>query len=199
MELSAAARSRAGRGAGSERRAPGELSPEAQEVVAKLKSRDREVRAHEQAHLAAAGGYAQGGMHLSFQTGPDGGRYAVGGEVEIDTSPVPDDPEATIQKAQVVEQAALAPARPSAQDRRVAALASRMEAEARQELSEMRRDEGEVAGSVPETAPAVGPEERGGAEEEVVAGGETQGIRSAGSSGQGRTDQGVGQALDLVI
>ena len=53
--------------------------------------------------------------------------------------------EATIDKAQVVRAAALAPARPSAQDRQVAAAATRMEAEARRELVEMNRRESEEA------------------------------------------------------
>ena len=66
--------------------------------------------------------------------GPDGRRYAVGGEVAIDASRVPGDPQATIRKAQVIRRAALAPAAPSAQDQRVAAQATRMEQQARAEL-----------------------------------------------------------------
>jgi len=112
----------------------GKLSKSEQRVVEKLKDRDREVRAHEQAHLAAAGPYATGGPSFEYQTGPDGQRYAVGGEVGIDTSPIPGDPEATIRKAQVVRAAALAPANPSAQDRAVAAAAAKMEVQAQQEL-----------------------------------------------------------------
>ena len=92
--------------------------------VDKLKQRDTEVRQHEQAHLAAAGPYARGGPTFEYQTGPDGKRYAVGGEVQIDTSPVEGDPQATIQKMQAVRAAALAPAEPSAQDRSVAAKAA---------------------------------------------------------------------------
>ena len=85
-----------------------DLTEEEQEQVSELKSRDREVRAHEQAHLAAAGPYATGGPSYTYQEGPDGRRYAVGGEVGIDTSPVSGDPEATIQKAQQIRAAALA-------------------------------------------------------------------------------------------
>ena len=115
---------------------PAQLSPEEREVVDQLAARDREVRAHEQAHLTAAGPYARGGPTYTFQTGPDGRNYAVGGQVQIDTSPVKGDPEATIAKAQVVRAAALAPAKPSAQDRKVAATASRVEQQARIELRE---------------------------------------------------------------
>jgi hypothetical protein len=62
----------------SERAGNRELSEEEQEVVAELKKRDREVREHEQAHLASAGQYARGGAQFEYQTGPDGHRYAVG-------------------------------------------------------------------------------------------------------------------------
>ena len=120
---------------------PQELTEEQQDQVKELKDRDREVRAHEQAHLAAAGGYARGGPSYEFQRGPDGRRYAVGGHVDIDTSPIANDPEATIRKAQVIRHAANAPAEPSGQDRSVAAQASRMESKARQELNEQRREE----------------------------------------------------------
>lgn len=112
-----------------------DLSPEDEEKVDQLKQRDNEVRQHEQAHLAAAGPYALGGPSYEYTSGPDGRRYASGGEVQIDTSPISDDPEATLAKAKVVKRAALAPADPSGQDYRVAAQADRMAAEARQELA----------------------------------------------------------------
>ena len=76
--------------------------------IRKLAARDREVRAHEQAHLAAAGRYAAGGASYQFTTGPDGRPYATGGEVPIDVSKVPGDPDATLVKAQAVRRAALA-------------------------------------------------------------------------------------------
>ena len=123
-----------------------ELSEEEQREVEKLKDRDREVRAHEQAHVAAAGPYSRGGPKYEYERGPDSRRYAVGGEVGIDTSPVEGDPEATIQKARVVKRAALAPAEPSGQDRQVAAEASRMETEARREIAKRDRDDGSASG-----------------------------------------------------
>ncbi len=102
-------------------------------VIAQLRARDQEVRAHEMAHLAAAGGYATSGASYTYQTGPDGRKYAVGGEVGIDVSPERD-PEATVRKMQVIQQAALAPADPSAQDMRVAATAAQAMMQALQEL-----------------------------------------------------------------
>ncbi|QPJ64542.1 MAG: catalase [Candidatus Nitrohelix vancouverensis] len=118
-----------------------QLTEEERQVVQELQARDREVRAHEQAHKSAAGPHATGGPTYTYQTGPDGRRYAVGGEVQIDTSPVPNNPEATIRKAQTIRRAATAPANPSAQDRAVAAQASRMEAEARREVQAERAEE----------------------------------------------------------
>lgn len=127
----------------------GELTEAEQRQVEDLQARDREVRAHEQAHLVVAGPYARGGPTYTFQAGPDGQRYAVGGEVSIDTAPIPGDPAATIRKAQTVRRAALAPAEPSAQDRRVAAAATQLEIQARQELREQEGNpEGEEENSV---------------------------------------------------
>ncbi len=117
-----------------------ELNAEEKDDLEKLKARDREVRAHEAAHKAAAGNLARGGAQFEFETGPDGRRYAVGGEVNIDTSKVSGDPQATISKAQTIRRAANAPAQPSGQDRAVAAQANRMEAEARQQLSAQELD-----------------------------------------------------------
>ncbi len=111
-------------------------TPAVQREIAQLVARDREVRAHEQAHLAAAGGLAKGGgASFRYATGPDGRQYAVSGEVDIDTSRVSGDPEATISKARKIRAAAQAPANPSNQDRRVAAHATSMELDARAELA----------------------------------------------------------------
>jgi len=108
--------------------------------VQELKQRDIEVRAHEAAHLAAAGKYAQGAASFEYKRGPDGKSYAVGGEVSIDTAPIPGDPKATLRKAQQIQAAAHAPANPSAQDRQVAAQAASMAANARAEIAEQRTE-----------------------------------------------------------
>ena len=110
-----------------------ELSDEQKTQVEKLKKIDQEVRTHEQAHKNSGGIYASSAS-FSFQVGPDGKRYAVGGEVSIDTSPVKDDPEATIAKLDVVIAAALAPAKPSSQDIKVATAAVTARNQARNQL-----------------------------------------------------------------
>jgi SprA-related family len=119
---------------GSNAKTQTDLSDEEKKMVRELKTRDTEVRAHEAAHMAAGGQYVNGGAKYSYQKGPDGQRYAVGGEVSIDTSAVKNDPQATIMKMQVVKRAASAPASPSGQDRAVAAAAAVTEMNARKEL-----------------------------------------------------------------
>lgn len=111
-----------------------QTDPQQQSEIETLKARDREVRSHEQAHLSAAGGIAVSGASFQFVTGPDGQRYAIGGEVGIDTSAVAKDPEATLRKAETIRRAALAPAQPSSQDYSVASKAAAMANKASLEL-----------------------------------------------------------------
>ncbi len=121
-----------------------ELSQEAEEIR-QLQARDREVRAHEAAHAAAGGAHA-GAPSYTFEHGPDGQTYAVGGEVSINLSPVAGDPEATLQKAQQVHAAALAPAEPSAQDMKVAQRAQSMAAKARMDIADQMSEELKTVG-----------------------------------------------------
>ncbi len=107
--------------------------------VDKLKQRDQEVRAHEQAHARVGGAYA-GAPSYTFQQGPDGKRYAIGGEVQIDTSKERT-PEATIRKMQVVIRAATAPADPSSQDLKVAQQARAQISEAQAEVRQKKSEE----------------------------------------------------------
>ena len=106
-------------------------------LLARLKATDAAVKRHEQAHLAVAGDLARGGAHFEYRKGPDGKRYAVGGDVSIDVSRERD-PEETIRKMERVRAAALAPAQPSPQDRRVAATADLIKLEA---VNELRQQE----------------------------------------------------------
>lgn len=123
-----------------------ELTEQELQQIQKLEARDREVRVHEQAHQSAGGQYT-GAASFTYQRGPDGLRYAVGGEVSIDTSKVEGNPQATLEKAEVIRRAALAPAEPSAQDRQVAATASQMKLEAQAELAVQRVEESNVSKS----------------------------------------------------
>ncbi len=128
-----------------------DLTEGEQAQLDELKARDREVRAHEQAHAAVGGRYA-GSPSYEYQTGPDGRRYAIGGEVSIDVAPIPGDPQATIDKMRVVIDAALAPVEPSSADRSVAQAAQSLMQEA---MAEARAGEtAERLGAPPETAAA---------------------------------------------
>ncbi|MDZ4700123.1 MAG: putative metalloprotease CJM1_0395 family protein [Rhodothermales bacterium] len=123
-----------------------ELTVEERQQVDDLKKRDEEVRRHEEAHFRAGGRYASS-PHYEYQTGPDGKRYAVGGSVDIDTSAVPDNPRATLEKARIIKRAALAPEEPSNQDRKVAREADQMATEAMRAVA-----------AAPSAAPAAAPD-----------------------------------------
>lgn len=133
-ESEAAGKSRNAQEADPSSKKAGGLDEAELKELTELKARDREVRAHEAAHQAA-GGQHSGAISLSYQRGPDGAQYAVGGEVSIDVSPVNGDPQATIEKMRVVRAAAMAPAEPSGQDRAVAAQAMQTMLQAQSELS----------------------------------------------------------------
>lgn len=111
------------------------LTLEEEQEVNQLKATDRKVHAHEQAHLAVGGDLVLGGASYTYQTGPDKHRYAIGGEVSIDTSAARS-AEATIMKARHIQATALAPADPSPQDYRVASKGRQMEMDALAQLSE---------------------------------------------------------------
>lgn len=128
-------------------------SPEMEKRVQDLKKRDAEVKAHEQAHMAAAGTAASGGASFSYATGPDGKRYAEGGEVKIQLRSGRT-PEETVRNAAQVEKAALAPANPSAQDLQVAASARQMQIKAQAEVSKRQAAGNQM--SKPETAYGIG-------------------------------------------
>lgn len=142
-----------------------ELSQEEERAVQQLKQRDAEVRAHEQAHAAAGGTYASAPSY-EYTVGPDGKRYATSGEVQIDTAPVRDNPEATIRKMDVVIRAALAPAEPSSQDLQVARQAQQTRAKAQSELAEQRLQE--LRGSEAGQSNAVSPSQADAAYQDAL-------------------------------
>ncbi|WP_245589233.1 putative metalloprotease CJM1_0395 family protein [Chitinimonas koreensis] len=146
-------------GGGGTVKAGKQLSEEQQDQLRKLQARDREVRQHEQAHLAAAGGLAVSGPTYTFQRGPDGVSYAIGGEVNIDTSPGRT-PQETLTRAQTIERAALAPKDPSGADRAVAAQARQMAQEAHRAIAQQRSEAtgagGEAVGQAGEAGKRAG-------------------------------------------
>jgi hypothetical protein len=118
----------------------GEHFLEVSRVLSQLRSRDVHVRGHEAAHVAAGGGYVRGGATFSYERGPDGQDYAVGGEVGIDASPLPGKPAETAAKMRVVRAAALAPSDPSSADLSIAAEAEAEEIQAEASASRASAD-----------------------------------------------------------
>ena len=100
-------------------------------LTEKLRQRDAHVRAHELAHLMAAGGQAQGMPQYTYQTGPDGRAYAIGGSVNISVTRT-GDPEHDAREANTARRAATAVGDPSTQDSLVAGEAESMAGSARQ-------------------------------------------------------------------
>jgi hypothetical protein len=117
---------------------PDELSEDEKRLVKELATRDREVKAHEAAHQAAGGGMT-GAASYTYQQGPDGKMYAIGGEVSI-SMPSGSTPEETIKNARQVAAAAMAAGDPSSQDFAVAASAKVMEMRAQQQLAKEQLD-----------------------------------------------------------
>ncbi|THB76700.1 MAG: SprA-related family protein [Desulfobacteraceae bacterium] len=130
------------------------LTDAEKQLLEQLKQADTEVRQHEMAHVAAGGALITSGANFTFKKGPDGNNYAVAGEVSIDTSEVPGDPEATLAKMRQVKTAALAPASPSPQDIKVASMATSKAVKAMSELmilqtkEKSRTDEAQAFGSI---------------------------------------------------
>ena len=110
----------------------GELSQEEQRIVTELQAADTNVRAHEAAHMAAGGGLTSPASY-TYERGPDNKMYAVAGEVGISTGEG-NTPQESLNKAQTIRRAALAPADPSPQDLKVAAQAASMEMSARAQI-----------------------------------------------------------------
>ena len=116
-----------------------ELSPDEERLVRDLQSRDSEVRAHEAAHQAAGAGIT-GAASYTYQQGPDGKMYAIGGEVSI-TMKSGSTPEETIANARQIAAAAMAAGNPSPQDYAVASSARVMEMKAQQQLTREQQEE----------------------------------------------------------
>jgi len=86
-------------------------------VLEKFKNKDAEIRTHEQVHASI--GHTTAPISYSYQQGPDGKMYAVGGSVRLETS-MPDDPKAAAFKLDMLQKAASAPSNTSGADNAIA-------------------------------------------------------------------------------
>ena len=78
------------------------------------------MRREEEAHAAVAGKYGSPPVY-TYQRGPDGRLYRVGGSVAVSASVPEDDPEEARRAGRRIAAAANAPVRPSSADRAAAA------------------------------------------------------------------------------
>lgn len=122
------------------------LTPQQQQEVQRLQAVDQKVHEHEAAHQAAGAGLT-GGANYQYTRGPDGKQYAVAGDVKINVSAA-QTPEQTLEKARLIEAAALAPADPSSQDRAVAAQAAQMAMQAQLEINRQKPDAGTAKAAI---------------------------------------------------
>lgn len=116
-----------------------DLSKDEERLVKDLQARDMEVRAHESAHMAAGGGMT-GAASYSYQQGPDGKMYAIGGQVSV-TFRAGSTPEETLRNASQVIAAAMASSNPSPQDSAVASSARIIQMKAQQKLLRDNQEE----------------------------------------------------------
>jgi len=135
------------------------LNLDEQRVIRQLQARDAEVRAHESAHKSA-GGSLSGAASYTYQQGPDGRNYAIGGEVPI-RMPASGNAESLARNAQQVRRAALAPAKPSGSDMAIASMATRAEQQAR---ADIRSRQVEEAAQLAAARGAEAPSERSAGE-----------------------------------
>ncbi|HUX13027.1 MAG TPA: putative metalloprotease CJM1_0395 family protein [Spirochaetia bacterium] len=112
---------------------------ELENAARQMRLLDAGVRIHEQAHVASLGAYASGPVTFGYATGPNGRTYAVSGAVRVNLEPVLGDPEATLRKARIIMNAALAPGEPSGPDVRVAAAAYLLERQAQQQIDQRQK------------------------------------------------------------
>jgi hypothetical protein len=115
------------------------LNPDEKRLVKDLATRDAEVKVHEAAHQAAGGGMT-GVASYSYQQGPDGKMYAIGGEVSISMK-ASSNPEETFRNAKQLIASAMAAGSPSPQDFAVVSSARVMEMKAMQQQARKGQEE----------------------------------------------------------
>ncbi|WP_033068473.1 putative metalloprotease CJM1_0395 family protein [Thalassospira australica] len=91
-----------------------DLDPAEEAVVNRLRARDSAVRQEEEAHAAAAGPYGSAPQY-TYQIGPDGNAYAIGGHVDVSVS-VSGSAADRDRALATLQNAALAPNAPSGAD-----------------------------------------------------------------------------------
>lgn len=117
-------------GAGIGVRQQDKLAPAERVKLQEMQSRDGAVRREEQAHAAAAGAMA-GPIRYEYETGPDGRRYVVNGEVSIQGDAPSGDLKDLERMAKRISAAAMSAQAPSAADYNAASTGYQAAGEAR--------------------------------------------------------------------
>ena len=107
------------------------MSTEDKALLDRLRARDSMVRGHENAHVTAAGGQASGPVQYTYQTGPDGRQYAIGGSVNIAVVSSPADDDQAARQADTARRAAEAGGQTSLRDMQVSMRAAELSTRAR--------------------------------------------------------------------
>lgn len=125
-----------------------DMSTEDRALLDRLRARDALVRGHENAHVTTAGGQAAGPVQYSYQTGPDGQQYAIGGSVSIAVVSSPMNDEDAARQAGVAQRAAMAGGQASLRDMQVAMRAGELSGRARDRALGVCHAGARVAGRV---------------------------------------------------
>ncbi len=99
----------------------------------RLELSQTQIQRHVESHLAVS---TQHSSPPNYRYRPfDGDLYVVSGDVQFDTSSEPNDPQATLEKAQLIRMASMAPTDPTLQDRNASQQAIMMAAQAKGEIN----------------------------------------------------------------
>ena len=122
-----------------------ELSEAELRELSRLQRRDDQMRLHEQVHVAKS---ADGALRRSFTyvRGADNKTYAVSNSLKADFTPVPNDPEATVDKMKSIKRAALSDEARTPQSSLVAGQAAARERVAAEQIAKQQRMELDAVG-----------------------------------------------------
>lgn len=115
-----------------------DLSLEDRQELARLQQQDITVRTRDMAYVAATAGVS-GGFTVRYETGPDGRRYAVEANVQLDTSDAAT-PEQSLAKARALRAALMSAGGDATRDASATARAAALEYRARAEIARAHRD-----------------------------------------------------------
>lgn len=118
------------------------------ETLRRLKNRDAHVKAHEASHAGSGGVMTIGAPSYTYQIGPDGKPYAIGGKVTLASRPA-SNPRMAELHARSLKNASLSVDDPSPQDLAAASSAEAMAREARIAAASYKQQEEQQYSKLP--------------------------------------------------